>query len=149
MGINLNDDNNGPSIDHFDLVINSNGLSDFDGNDISGTNLSDLTITTSEAFTNTTNDTVHVIYRVTPYSATGCQGPDYTLDITVNPEPTMDTLTNLTFCAGQTVAATTLTSQAAGTILDWTSSNTTVGLSATSGTTTIPSFTATNATGIT
>jgi uncharacterized repeat protein (TIGR02543 family) len=58
-----------------------------------------------------------------------------------------NTLGNLTYYAGQTVPAITLTSSPAGATFAWTNSNTNIGLAASgNNTATIPSFTATNST---
>ena len=59
----------------------------------------------------------------------------------VNPEP------NLIYCAGNAVPINTFTSTPAGATYTWTNSNTAIGLAA-SGITSLPAFTATNATAV-
>ena len=72
-----------------------------------------------------------------------CTGTPTTFTITVNPTPTVAAQPNQTVCAGATTTA-TFTGAVAGTVYNWTNSNTAIGLGA-SGSGNI-SFTATNAT---
>ena len=78
-------------------------------------------------------------------SNSGCTSVPTTFTITVNPIPTVDAITDQSVCAGATNAAVVPTGAVTGTNYDWTNTNTAIGLSAASGTGTIPSFTALNA----
>lgn len=93
--------------------------------------------------TNAGSTVLTATITVTP-TLTGCTGTPITYTITVNPAPAVVAETNVTVCAGATVAANTFTSTPAGATYTWTNSNTAIGLAA-SGTTSVPSFTATNA----
>jgi gliding motility-associated-like protein len=68
-----------------------------------------------------------------------------TLDVTVDPVPTTDAVSDITVCSGGTVAAAAYTSTPTGSTFTWTNDNTAIGLAA-SGSGNAPSFTATNAT---
>ncbi len=68
-----------------------------------------------------------------------------TTTVVVNPLPVLTPPSNVTVCAGATIPAQTFTSTPAGATIAWTNSNGAIGL-ATSGITSVPSFTATNAT---
>ncbi len=103
--------------------------------------------TNTPAFTatNATSSPIVATITVTPTLA-GCTGTPLTFTITVNPSPVVTSEPNQTFCAGAAVPANTFTSTPAGATFTWTNSNTAIGLAA-SGTTSVPGFTATNATG--
>jgi hypothetical protein len=80
---------------------------------------------------------------VTPM-VNGCVGTPNNFTITVNPIPTVNTVTaplSQTVCGGTTIAATTFSSTPAGATFRWTNNNTNTGLAA-SGTGNIPSITA-------
>ncbi len=79
-------------------------------------------------------------------SANGCTGNSENFTITVNPAPTVTSVTNQTLCAGSSSAAITFTGAVSGTTYSWTNNNSSIGLT-TSGTGNIASFTATNTTG--
>ncbi len=79
---------------------------------------------------------------VTP-SANGCTGAPITFTITVNPKATVAAVASQTLCNGAATAAVNFVGTVAGTIFNWTNSNTAIGLAA-SGQGNIPSFTATN-----
>jgi hypothetical protein len=81
---------------------------------------------------------------VTP-TANGCTGATTSFTITVNPKATVNAVTNQTLCNGATTTAITFSGTVAGTIFNWTNSNTAIGLVA-SGQGNIPAFTATNTT---
>jgi len=93
---------------------------------------------------NTTAAAITATITVTP-TANGCAGAPATYTITVNPKPTVSAITNVTACAGTTVAASAFASTIAGSTFAWTNTNTAVGLAA-SGTGNYASFTATNTT---
>jgi hypothetical protein len=71
-----------------------------------------------------------------------CPGPSKTFTITVNPTPTLNTVTNVAACSGATVSV-PFSGFVPGTVYEWTNSNTSIGLAA-SGTGDL-SFTGTNA----
>jgi len=78
-------------------AINANGLTASAGAPATGTGLP-ANVISNDAWTNTTLNPVNVIYTVVPVSAAGCQGDPRTITITVNPEPSLATLTN-TVCS--------------------------------------------------
>jgi len=70
----------------------------------------------TDSWTNTTSGSLDVVYTITPISAEGCEGDDFTVTMTVNPEPVVGiqsaTLcskepSGLTLSAGTSVAAST------------------------------------------
>ncbi|MEM6317349.1 MAG: T9SS type A sorting domain-containing protein [Bacteroidota bacterium] len=81
---------------------------------------------------------------VTPENTTtGCIGTPMTFNITVKPTPSVNAITNVTACHGETVNAVNFTgSLVANTVYSWTN-NTNIGL-ASSGTGNLPSFIASN-----
>ncbi len=74
----------------------------------------------------------------------GCQGSAVSYTITVNPTPVVATVPNSVVCSGDQVLPINLQSQVAGTVFNWTNSNSSVGLAATGNTAVIPAFTAIN-----
>ncbi|MFN5311361.1 MAG: beta strand repeat-containing protein, partial [Flavobacteriales bacterium] len=100
--------------------------------------------------TNTTNAPITGNFVVTPSytNATGtCPGSTTTFSITVNPTPTVNTIQSQSVCVGSSTTAVSFASafNVAGTIYDWTNSNTNIGLAA-SGTGDISAFVGTNTT---
>lgn len=95
--------------------------------------------------TNATSSPIVATITVTP-TLSGCVGTPITFTITINPSPVTVLEPNQAYCAGATVPANTFVSTPAGATYSWTNSNVSIGLAG-SGTTSIPSFTATNATG--
>ena len=73
--------------------INANGLTASAGLPAPGSLLPASSIA-DDAWTNTTNAPVDVVYTVVPVSAAGCQGDPRTITITVNPEPSLANLSN-------------------------------------------------------
>jgi len=88
-------------------AINANGLTASAGAPATGTGLP-ANVIANDAWTNTTANPVNVIYTVVPVSAAGCQGDPRTVTITVNPEPSLATLTN-TVCSDSPSAITLAT----------------------------------------
>ncbi|MEQ1675330.1 MAG: PKD-like domain-containing protein [Chitinophagaceae bacterium] len=97
----------------------------------------------SGTLTNTTTAPVTVTFTITP-TAAGCTGTPVTATVTVNPTPVVDPVTSQVVCNNASTAAINFTSPVAGTIFNWTNTNTAIGLGA-SGTGNISSFVATNA----
>ena len=101
-GLTLADDIDGPTASTYNITaINSNGLSASAGtplvaNGVSNSNLID------DAWTNTTNAPVDVIYTIVPISAVGCQGTPFTVTLTINPLPVFNVL-DAVVCAGEYV----------------------------------------------
>ena len=79
---------------------------------------------------------------VTP-SANSCPGSSKTFTITVNPKPTINTISNLVKCNGAASGLISFSGSVTGTTFDWTNDTTSIGLAAT-GSGNIPSFTTTN-----
>ncbi|MBU6261747.1 MAG: PKD domain-containing protein, partial [Bacteroidetes bacterium] len=97
--------------------------------------------------TNTTNATISGTITATPVytnAGLGCTGTATSFTIAVNPIPTVNAVANQTICVGGTTTVVTPTGNVAGTVYNWTNSNTAIGLAA-SGTGNIPSFVTTNA----
>jgi gliding motility-associated-like protein len=96
------------------------------------------------AFTATNAGTSPVIANVvvTPQAA-GCLGATQSFTYTVNPIPNVTDPADQTLCTGNPTSAVNFSGGVAGTIYNWTNSNTTIGLAAT-GTGNISSFTANN-----
>ncbi len=94
-----------------------------------------------ETLVNTTNAPITVTYVYT-LTANSCSN---TQDVTVvvNPKPSVNTLSNVTVCNGDTTATVILGSNVTGATYAWSNNNATIGL-ATSGTGNIASFTAVN-----
>jgi gliding motility-associated-like protein len=93
---------------------------------------------------NTGSTDITAVYTVTA-SANGCSATTTTFSITVKPTPVVDPLTSYTYCLGQVSPLITLTGTPAGTTYNWsTTAGPNIGLAATSGSNTIPSFTAAN-----
>ncbi len=92
----------------------------------------------------TTTATTTTTYTVTTTNGSGCTSTDAVI-VTVNPLPVITAEPNLAFCAGAAVPVNTFISTPAGASFAWTNSNTAIGLAG-SGITSVPTFTATNAT---
>ena len=104
----------------------------------------------SQTLTNPINTIETATYTVTPTGPVGlgsCVGATFTVTVTVNPTPAVDIITNKSFCAGSTTTVITFTSafNVAGTVFNWTNSNTAIGLAA-SGSGNIGTFSAANTT---
>ena len=83
------------------------------------------------------------------YTAGGitCFGTPITFTITVNPNPTVNTVANQAYCVGSTVPSIVFTTPATGgtIVFNWTRTAGAIGLAPTSGVGAVPSFVATNA----
>ncbi|RYY60632.1 MAG: hypothetical protein EOO05_09215 [Chitinophagaceae bacterium] len=77
--------------------------------------------------------------------ADGCTGAAQTFTIVVKPTATVNPVSNITLCLGETSPATMFSGAVSGTSFTWTNNETGIGLAA-SGTGDLPSFTATNST---
>jgi gliding motility-associated-like protein len=86
LGISFNPSTSIAAATYNITAINQNGLVATAGNPATGNGLA-ANVIADDAFTNTTNAAVNVVYDVIPVSADGCQGNPFTLTVTVNPEP--------------------------------------------------------------
>lgn len=85
-------------------------------------------------------------FTVTPaYTQNGitCTGSAIQFTITVNPVPSVDNVTDLTYCNGASVSSVVFTGNVPGTVFSWTRTAANIGLATTSGTGPVPAFTAT------
>jgi len=99
-------------------------------------------LTVSGTLINTTTAPVIIEYIVTPISG-NCTGTPFTVNITVNPMPTVAAVSNQTVCNGSLTTAITFSGTLPGTIFNWVNRNPTVGIPA-SGLGDIAAFTALN-----
>jgi PKD-like domain/Concanavalin A-like lectin/glucanases superfamily len=98
------------------------------------------------AFTAINTGTAPVVATIIVTPTDGVtNGTPKSFTITVNPIPSVNTVSDQTLCAGTSSTAVNLTGSVPGTIYSWVNSNPAIGL-ATSGSGTVPSFTATNTT---
>ncbi|MEZ7497156.1 PKD domain-containing protein [Flavobacterium sp. Arc3] len=91
---------------------------------------------------NTGATAVTATITVTPF-VNGCTGLSKTFDITVNPNPTVNSTPNLVKCNTASSGVINFSGNASGTTFDWTNDTASIGL-ATAGSGNIASFTATN-----
>jgi len=92
--------------------------------------------------TNAGSAAISGLITVTP-TANGCTGPTEDFTITVNPAPTVNTITDQIVCNGAGTSIVNFSSSTAGTSFDWTNNDPSIGLAA-NGSGNIASFTATN-----
>jgi PKD repeat protein len=88
-----------PAASYNITAINSNGLTASAGNPSTGNNLP-ADVIADDAWTNTTNAPVNVVYSIVPVGVNGCSGDTYTMTITINPEPVLANL-NTTKCSDE------------------------------------------------
>lgn len=93
---------------------------------------------------NLSNSPITATIKIRP-SINGCNGPESTFNITINPSPKIIQPLNLNVCAGEIIPPTNFISNLSGTSLRWTNNNTSIGLPA-SGSGNLPSFYALNST---
>lgn len=91
---------------------------------------------------NATTSPVAATITVTP-SANSCTGSSTSFDITVNPTPDVNAVSNQTLCNGSSTSAVTFGGSVSGTTYAWTNNTPSIGLAA-SGSGDIASFAATN-----
>jgi gliding motility-associated-like protein len=86
-GLTLGDDINGPTVSAYNIItINSNGSSSSAGNPLVANGVLNSNLL-DDAWTNTTNAPVDIVYTIVPISAIGCEGTPFTVTLTINPEP--------------------------------------------------------------
>ena len=119
VGVNFNASFSVAAATYNVIALNLNGLTVSSGNPqvANGLLATDLV---NDAFANSTNAPVNVIYTVVPVSATGCIGNPFTITVTVNPVLAPTGNSNQTLCSGSTVANLTVT----GTNIQWYASST-------------------------
>lgn len=99
-GVVLGASVNGVSVASYNVIsINSNGLSASAGNPATGSGFG-ATVLSDDAWTNTTNAVVNVVYSVQGVSASGCPGNVFTVTLPVSPEPVMTNAAAVTICSG-------------------------------------------------
>lgn len=89
MGINILTNPASVAASTFTIAVNSNGMPQSAGTPSAGVNKLFNEIF-DDRWTNITNAPLDVIYTITPFSASGCQGQDFTITVTINPEPVID-----------------------------------------------------------
>jgi gliding motility-associated-like protein len=100
----------------------------------------------NNTLTVTSNAVETVTYSVTPTStANSCPGPVQTVTVTVNPRPTISTMSNInTACINTAVTVPSFTVLPTGTTVNWSNNNSAIGGLGASGTGNIGSFTPTS-----
>ncbi len=73
-----------------------------------------------------------------------CFGPASTFTITVNPVPSVNAVQSSTVCSGASVPSIVFTGPVQGTVFEWSRTPESIGLGPTSGTGSVPAFTASN-----
>jgi len=91
---------------------------------------------------NPTNTPQTATYSVSP-SSNGCSGQAFDVIITINPKPIVNPISDQVLCNGDSSTLVNFTGNIAGSVYNWTSNNTAIGISA-SGTNSVPVFIATN-----
>ncbi len=94
----------------YTIAVNPNGLIQSAGTNSAGSNKLANEIA-DDAWRNTGLNPVDVIYTITPFSAAGCAGDDFTVTITVAPEPVGSNSTT-TICANAAVSVNLTTNPA-------------------------------------
>lgn len=116
LGINLTTSASAVAAANFTIAVNANGLLQVAGTNSAGSSKAANELA-DDVWANTTNAPVDVVYTITPFSAAGCTGDDFTVTVTINPEPIgvaqtptrcSDELVNVTLgVTGASVAAAT------------------------------------------
>ncbi|WP_319479246.1 PKD-like domain-containing protein [uncultured Draconibacterium sp.] len=89
----------GVAADTYDITnIELNGLTASAGSPATGNSLS-ADVIENDAYTNTTDAPVDVVYTITPIAANGCSGQSFIVTATINPEPDIANQTTTT-CSG-------------------------------------------------
>jgi gliding motility-associated-like protein len=115
LGINLTTSATAVAAANYTIAVNNNGLVQIAGTSSAGNNKAANEIA-DDVWRNTTNAPVDVVYTITPISAAPCSGNDFTVTVTISPEPIgvaqtptrcSDELVNVTLgVTGASVAAT-------------------------------------------
>ncbi len=91
-----------PAANYNITSINSNGLSASAGSPSTGNGLT-ADVISDDAWTNSSASPVNVVYKVVPVGTNGCTGDEYTVTVTINPEPSLATL-DVIRCSDQSLA---------------------------------------------
>jgi gliding motility-associated-like protein len=88
IGLMLGNDIDGPSVTSYNIIsiVPNGGLIPFGGSPALGTGLLSNVIF-DDAWTNTTNLPLDVVYTIIPVSGLGCEGSSFTFTVTVSPKP--------------------------------------------------------------
>ena len=81
-------------------TINTNGLVASSGSPVVGNGFTANEIV-DDAYTNSSNIPVVVIYTIVPVSAAGCEGSAFNINLTINPEPVLSTSLDTTVCSDE------------------------------------------------
>ena len=148
FGINFNASSTVAADTYNVIALNLNGLTVSAGdasiaNDLLASDLAD------DAFTNTTNAPVDVVYTAVPVSVSGCEGEVFTLRVTVNPSGQVDAISPQVVCENEATQAVVFSTLNTGgtTTYSW-SMDTAIGLSPQTGTGDFPLFIAENSTNV-
>ncbi len=95
-------------------------------------------------WTNTTNQAQTGVVTLIESNSSGCTGSTSS-NVTINPLPTVTAISDQIYCNGVPAPAIPLTGPVTGTTFAWTNSNPAIGLAASGSGSSIPAFTATNA----
>ncbi|HMJ68558.1 MAG TPA: PKD-like domain-containing protein [Cyclobacteriaceae bacterium] len=95
---------------NYTIAVNPNGLVQSAGSNSAGSNKLANELA-DDVWRNTGLNPVNVVYTITPISAAGCSGNDFTVTVTVNPEPVGNNSTT-TVCANSQVNVTLSTNPA-------------------------------------
>lgn len=107
-----------------------------------GTNITTVPVVNTSPYTFTTSTAG--TYTLTDVSDANCTGTvSGSATVIVNPIPTVNTVSDVTYCNNETATAISFTGAVAGTTFNWVNDNTAIGIGA-SGAGNIASFTATN-----
>ncbi|MCD6012785.1 MAG: hypothetical protein K0Q79_2647 [Flavipsychrobacter sp.] len=109
----------------------STALTASGGNTYTWTPGSGLSATTGTSVT--ANPTSTTIYTVTGTNSNGCVNTA-TVQVSVNPLPTVNSISNVAYCNGATTSAVVFSGPVGGTTFTWANNNTAIGLGAGSGT---------------
>jgi len=128
------------------IVLNSNAIGTTYTWNAVQTNVIGATSGTGTVINNvlraTGNTSGTVVYTITPFSG-GCAGAPFTASVIVNPVPSVYVPANAYYSNNEIVPATVFSSNLTGVTYAWTNTNSSIGLPS-SGTGSIPSFTAIN-----
>jgi hypothetical protein len=87
-----NDDNGAPTVVSYNITnIDSMTLTSSAGSPTVGTGFTNTELL-DDAWTNTSNANVNVVYTVVPVTADGCEGTPFTITVTIRPEPVVNNI---------------------------------------------------------
>lgn len=109
-------------------ISNASGLVASAGAPVTGTGFTATEIQ-DDRWTNTQGVQRDIIYTIVPISSATCTGAPFTLTVHVDPEPVVAAVANQIFCPTDAINI-PLTSNAAGSTISWTNTNTAIGLAA-------------------